>query len=351
MKVGIVGLPNAGKSSLFNILTGAGAHVDLYPFTTVERNVGVVLVPDERLERIAAIVKPRRLTRAHIDFVDVAGLVKGASHGEGLGNRFLADIREADILLHVVRGFDAADIPHVLDTVDPDRDADIVEAELALADLAVLDRWLDHARKEARTPEQQLPLRVAERVKAALERGDAPAGLTREERFCIRGLGLFAVKPALHALNCSDAEPPDPGRFPKLAAKRPLLFSAALEAGMAGMAESDRRELRTGLGLSPAGTTEIVSRCFDELGLMRFYTVKGEESRAWSAVRGTTAVEAAAAIHTDIGRGFIKAEVVSYQDLIAAGDFAAARAGGKVKVEGKNYVVQDGDILLIRFRT
>lgn len=351
MKVGIVGLPNAGKSSLFNILTGADARVDRYPFTTVDRNVGVVAVPDERLERIAAVIKPQRVTPAHVDFVDIAGLVKGASHGEGLGNRFLAHIREANLLLYVVRAFNSPDIPHVFDTIDPDRDLKILSAELALADLSVLERWLDHARKESRTPEQQLMLSTAERIKSALDRDEAMPQLNNEELASVRSLNLFALKPALYALNCSDTESTAISHFPRLATSAPILFSAALEQAMIGLDESEKAELRRMLGLDPRGPSAIVERCHEMLGLIRFYTIKGDESKAWSAPRGITAVEAAASIHSEIGKGFIKAEVVSYADLVSEGDFARARTNGKIRIEGKNYQVQDGDVLLIRFRT
>jgi len=349
MKVGIVGLPNVGKSSLFNLITAGSARVDLYPFTTIEKNVGVVLVPDERLQRIGEILKPEKLTRAHVDFVDIAGLVKGASKGEGLGNKFLGHIREADLILHLVRAFSSGDIPHVLDSVDPDRDVDIVEAELALADLDIVEKRLEHVRKEPKSPEQQLLLGALERAQTALVRGQHPE-LSAEERKVLKELGLIMAKPAIYAVNCSDSEPADPAAFPRTAARTTLLFSAALEAGMTDFTDEDRVEMRKSLNLAPEGPAGIVKRCFDALDLIRFYTVKGPESRAWSAPRGTTAVEAATMIHTDIGKGFIKAEVVAYTDLVAAGDFHVCRDKGHVKVEGKNYVVQDGDVLLIRFK-
>ena len=349
MKVGIVGLPNVGKSSLFNLITAGSARVDLYPFTTIEKNVGVVLVPDERLQRIGEILKPEKLTRAHVDFVDIAGLVKGASKGEGLGNKFLGHIREADLILHLVRAFSSGDIPHVLDSVDPDRDVDIVEAELALADLDIVEKRLEHVRKEPKSPEQQLLLGALERAQTALVRGQHPE-LSADERKALKELGLIMAKPVIYAVNCSDSEPADTTAFPRIAARTTLLFSAALEAGMTDFTDEDRVEMRKSLNLAPEGPAGIVKRCFDALDLIRFYTVKGPESRAWSAPRGTTAVEAATMIHTDIGKGFIKAEVVAYTDLVAAGDFHVCRDKGHVKVEGKNYVVQDGDVLLIRFK-
>jgi hypothetical protein len=349
MKVGIVGLPNVGKSSLFNLLTPGNAKVDLYPFTTIEQNVGVVLVPDERLDRIAQILKPEKATPAHVAFIDIAGLVKGASTGEGLGNKFLGHIREADLVLHLVRAFSAADIPHVLDTVDPDRDVAIVEAELAVADLAIVERRLEHVRKEPRNPERQLLLETLEKLHAALAKGERPV-LRPEESRVTRELGLIRTKPAIYVVNCSDTEPADPSRFPVTATKTSLLFSAALEAGMSDFAEADRVELRRSLNLAPEGPAGIVTRCFEALRLIRFYTVKGTESRAWAAPAGTTALEAAFLIHTEIGNGFIKAEVVNCRDLVACGDFHVCRDKGHVKVEGKTYVVQDGDVLLVKFR-
>lgn len=349
MRVGIVGLPNVGKSSLFNILTAGNARVDLYPFTTIEKNVGVVLVPDRRLDEIGRILRPEKLTQAHVEFVDIAGLVKGASQGEGLGNKFLGHIREADLVLHIVRAFGAGDIPHVLDTVDPDRDVDIVEAELAVADLDIVQKRLEHVRKEPKSPEQHLLLGALEHAEAALARGEHP-GLGHEESGALRDLGLVLAKPFIYAVNCSDNEPADPARFPRTAARTNLLFSAALEIGMADFSETEKTEMRRSLGLAPEGPAGIVSRCFAALDLIRFYTVKGPESRAWSAPRGITALEAATMIHTDIGKGFIKAEVVAHKDLVASGDFHACRDSGHVKVEGKNYVVQDGDVLLIRFK-
>jgi len=349
MKVGIIGLPNVGKSSLFNLLTAGSAKVDLYPFTTIDQNVGVVLVPDERLDRIAQILKPEKTTPAHVEFVDIAGLVKGASAGEGLGNKFLGHIREADLILHIVRAFSAGNIPHVFDSVNPDRDVAIVEAELAIADLAIVEKRLEHVRKESKTPEQQLLLEALEKLHSALARGERPS-LNPEQSRATRELGVILTKPVIYAVNCSDTEPADPSRFPKTVAKTGLLFSAALEAGMDDFGEPDRVELRRSLNLAPEGPAGIVNRCFDALRLIRFYTIKGTESRAWAAPAGTTALEAAFMIHTDIGNGFIKAEVVNYRDLVACGDFHVCREKGHIKVEGKTYVVQDGDVLLIKFR-
>jgi GTP-binding protein YchF len=351
MKIGIVGLPNVGKTSLFNILTGAGARVDLFPFTTIEKNLGVVMVPDHRLEEIARVIKPKKVTPAHIDFVDIAGLVKGASSGEGLGNKFLGHIREADLILHLIRNFTTPDIPHILDTIDPDRDAEIVEAELAIADLTVVERRLDSVPKEPPTPEKHLLITALEKLAANLRKGFSPPLLTPDERRAVKELSLFVLKPMLYCLNCSDNEPADPSHFPRLAQRTTLLFSAQLENEISDLPESDRIELRQSLNLTPEGPAKIVTACFAALDLIRFYTVKGEESRAWSAPRGTTALDAAYMIHSDLGKGFIKAEVVNWQDLIASGGFQTAHTTGKVKVEGKGYIIQDGDVLLIRFKT
>lgn len=350
MKIGVIGLPNVGKTSLFNILTGAGARVDLFPFTTIEKNVGVVTVPDPRLEEIARVLKPRKVTPAHIDFVDIAGLVRGASQGEGLGNRFLAHIRETDLILHLLRSFTNPDIPHVLDTIDPERDREIVENELAIADLQVVEKRLDSCRKEPRSPERDTLLTALEKLQLALSRGFAAPELTADERRAVRGLNLFVLKPVVYCLNTSDSESLDPARFPRLAARNFISFSAALENAITDMPESERRELRASLNLTPEGPTALVTTCFTTLNLIRFYTVKGEESRAWSAPHGTTALTAAYMIHTDIGDGFIKAEVVRCDDLITLGGFHQAQTAGKVKIEGKNYPIQDGDVLLIRFK-
>lgn len=350
MRVGIVGLPNAGKSSLFNILTGANAQVDVYPFTTIERNIGVVSVPDERLAGIGRIVSPKKLTPAHIDFVDIAGLVKGASHGEGLGNRFLSHIRETDLLLHLVRDFPDSNVPHVLETLDPDRDLAIVETELALADLDTVEGRLEHVRKESHSTERDVLLSGLEKLKSSLDTGFSPPLLHEDELRAVRDLNLFVLKPRLHAINCSDTLPTQPSRYPRLSSLRPVCFSTTLEAAIQNMTALERSELRVGLNVDPDGPTALVRRCFEALNLLSFYTIKGDEARSWAAPRGTTALEAASMIHTDIARGFIKAEVVSYSELNTAGDYRFAQQSGKVRIEGKNYVLQDGDILLIKFR-
>jgi hypothetical protein len=350
MRIGLVGLPNVGKSSLFNLLTEAGARVDAFPFTTLEKNTGVVLVPDERLARIQELLKPERLTPAHVEFVDIAGLVKGASQGEGLGNKFLAYIREASLMLHILRAFDSG-VVHPYGNVDPERDMEIAESELALADLEVVERRLETLVKETRTPEHQILLNALLKTQAALGGGLVLPSLLPEERAAVRAFGLFVQKPVIYALNCSQDVASDATRWPKLQGKDLFLFSAALETEIKDFADAEKRELRQSLRLAEAGPAGIVERCFARLGLIRFYTVKGKESRAWAIEQGTHVVDAARSIHSDMADGFIKADVLSYDDLVAAGDFALAREQGKVKVEGKGYAVKDGDVILIKFRT
>jgi hypothetical protein len=351
MKIGIVGLPNAGKSSLFNLLTKAGAKVDLYPFTTIEKNVGVVVVPDERLRRIGELLKPPKLTSATIEFVDIAGLVKGASKGEGLGNKFLSHIRETNLLLHLIRNFSDASIPHIYENVDPERDMEIVNTELAVTDLEVVERRLSTLVKEAKTPENQTRLHALEKVKKALSIGFQPLTLNHEELESIKEMGLFIVKPTIYALNCSDSTPVDINTMPKLKNQDVLLFSAALEEEIEDFSETEKHEARKELNLSEGGPAGIVQKCFTRLNLIRFYTVKGEESRAWSIPRGTKIVGAAGKIHSDFAEGFIKAEVVAFDDLAASGNFHLAKEHGKVRIEGKNYEVKDGDVILIKFKT
>jgi ribosome-binding ATPase len=351
MRIGIVGLPNVGKSSLFNLLTKAGAKVDLYPFTTIEKNVGMVLVPDERLEKIGELLKPPKLTPATIEFVDIAGLVKGASQGEGLGNKFLAHVRESHLLLHLLRFFPDTSIPHVYENVDPERDMDIVNAELAVTDLEIVERNLSHLTKEAKTPENQIRIQTLEKVKQALSCGFEPPVLNHEESESIKEMGLFIVKPTIYALNCSDSVAVDLNALPKLKNKDVFLFSVILEEELEGFSEAEKRDARQELHLAAEGPVGIVQKCFDRLNLIRFYTVKGDESRAWSIPRGTKIVDAAGKIHSDFAEGFIKAEVVAFQDLAASGNFHLAKEHGKVRVEGKSYEVKDGDVILIKFKT
>jgi GTP-binding protein YchF len=350
MRIGLVGLPNVGKSSIFNLLTNAGARVDSFPFTTIEKNTGVVLVPDARLERIRELLKPEKLTPAHIEFVDIAGLVKGASQGEGLGNKFLAHVRETSLMLHVLRAFDSG-IAHPLGAIDPMRDLEIVESELAIADLEVVEHRLQTLVKESRTPEHEILLHALHKMQHSLGSGLVAPALSPEERASLRSFGLFSLKPVVFVVNCSEDDPTDVAPWTALRNKDVFLVSAALETEAKDFPDSEKRELRKSLGLAESGPAGIVEHCLERLGLIRFYTVKGAESRAWAIEQGTSIVDAAGRIHTTMAEGFIKAEVLAYDDLVASGDFPAAREHGKVRVEGKNYVVKDGDVILIKFRT
>lgn len=335
MKIGIVGLPNSGKSSLFNLLTGAGAATGLYPFTTTDKNIGVVAIQDERLNRLAAITKHQKITPATIHLVDIAGLVKGASQGEGLGNKFLAHIREVDLILHLVRVFDDSNIPHQYSSVDPKRDYEIVTYELLAADLEVVEKRLDRIKKKAEAREEASLL---EDLKQRLARGERLESTTVPA-----DLHLLSDKPETVVLNFGA----DGNRTPNLDG---YAISIKVEEEIVDFTPAEKRELRVALNLTPAGVEGLIEDSCRRLRLIRFYTVKGDETRAWAIASGSTALEAAGRIHGDLKDGFIKAEVVNADDLISCGDFASAASKGKVKVEGREYRVQDGDVLLVKFR-
>ncbi|MBS4015146.1 MAG: redox-regulated ATPase YchF [Candidatus Latescibacteria bacterium] len=349
MKVGLVGLPNVGKSSFFNLLTEANVKVDLYPFTTIEKNVGIVVVPDERLKIIGDILKPPKLTYATIEFIDIAGLVKGASQGEGLGNKFLSHIRETDLILHIIRNFEDGSIPHIYNTIEPIRDLEIVESELALADLDIIKRNTEKLRKSAVSVEEKHHLKILDDLEDSLSKGFFSSKLESADRQLIKDLNLFVLKPCIYAINCSDKTKTDSEALLNLKDKNTFLFSIALEDGLDGFDEDEKLELRQSLGLAINGISGIVEECFKRLDLIRFYTIKGDESRAWAVPRHTNIVDAAGKIHTDMASGFIKAEVVQFNDLVACGDFHNAREAGHIRIEGKNYLVKDGDIILVKF--
>lgn len=342
MRLGIVGLPNAGKSSLFNLLTHARAKVDLYPFTTIDQNVGIVGVPDDRLQTLGEILKPPKLTPATIEIIDIAGLVDGASKGEGLGNQFLGHIREVDMIIHLLRGFTASSVPHIYDSVNPERDREIVEAELALADLAVITNRLQKIIKGPRTEEVEL----LTTIKTVLEQGQPLRCLNARELETVKPLNLFCCKPLLYALNLD----PNEGNTFSINREKIFTFSAQLEEEIADFAEPEKRELRHSTGLNEAGPLGIIETSFTQLGLIRFYTVKGDETRAWSVPHGTKMADAAGKIHSDLKEGFIKSEVASFPDLVAAGGFHEAKNTGKVRIEGREYIVQDGDVILVKFK-
>ena len=363
LKLGIVGLPNVGKSTLFNALTAARAEAANYPFCTVEPNVGMVEVPDQRLDRLAEIVMPKRTVPAVVQFVDIAGLVKGAAEGEGLGNKFLANIRETDAIVHVVRCFEDEDVTHVMGAVDPVRDREVIEFELALSDLATVEKRLDKTRRSARTGDKEAlaELPALERAFEFLKEGRGlwEAKLSADESAALAPLSLLTSKPVLYAANVSDSElHGDEG--PHLTALRAAIrasgehaevvpFSAKIEAELAELSPEDRKEFLSSLGLESAGLDRLIHAGYHLLGLQTYFTAGEQEVRAWTIHRGDTAPKAAAVIHTDFERGFIRAETVSYGDFVANDGWKGAREKGAVRSEGKEYVVSDGDVLLFRF--
>ena len=359
LKCGIVGLPNVGKSTLFNALTKAGVAAENYPFCTIEPNVGIVEVPDPRLAQLSAIVKPQKIQPAIVEFVDIAGLVAGASKGEGLGNQFLANIRETDAIVHVVRCFDDPNVIHVSGSVDPLRDIEVIDTELALADMATVEKALNRYRRPASSGDKEAKILVAvlEKCFAQLDQGKAVRGLdlSKEEWASIKPFCLITAKPVLYAANVAEDGFSDNPLLAKVEAhaaeegSQVVALCASIEAEIADLDDADKIDFLESMGLHEAGLDRLIRAGYTLLGLQTYFTAGVKEVRAWTIHAGDTAPQAAGVIHTDFEKGFIKAEVISFDDLVALGSVAEARAKGKARLEGKDYVMQDGDVVEFRF--
>ena len=361
MKIGIVGLPNVGKSTMFNSITNAGAECANYPFCTIEPNVGMVPVPDERLDELTKLYNPEKTTYAVIEFVDIAGLVKGASKGEGLGNKFLSHIREVDAIAQVVRCFEDPNIVHVDGNINPLRDVETINLELIFADLETIEKRLDKTNKLLKADKKyQIEINALNRLKETLEAGK-PARIveiTDEEKEFLRDLFLLTSKPIIYIANVSEeqlsnAENDENVKKVMELAKREntkcIPLCAKIEEELTALEGEDKKEMLEALGLDESGLDKVIKESYDLLGLMSFLTAGEPEVRAWTIRKGTKAPVAAGKIHSDIQRGFIKAEIVSYDDLIREGSMVAAREKGLVRAEGKEYIMQDGDIVLFKF--
>ena len=364
MKLGIVGLPNVGKSTLFNSLTKAGAESANYPFCTIDPNIGVVAVPDERLQKLGEMYQSKKVTPAVIEFVDIAGLVKGASKGEGLGNQFLANIREVDAIVHVVRCFEDTNVVHVDGSVDPVRDIETINLELIFSDIEILDRRIAKTAKGARMDKTLAKeLALLEKIKAHLEEGNLAKtfelGEDEDEQKWFKEYNLLTAKPVIYAANVSEDDLADDGasnayvqkvrEHAKEEACEVFVICAQIEQEIAELDDEEKAMFLEELGLKESGLEKLIKASYSLLGLISYLTAGEDETRAWTIKIGTKAPQAAGKIHTDFERGFIKAEVVNYKDLLAQGSLAAAREKGLVGMEGKDYVVKDGDVILFRF--
>jgi hypothetical protein len=359
IKCGIVGLPNVGKSTLFNALTRAQIAAENYPFCTIDPNVGVVGVPDPRLDVLAGIVKPERVLPAAVEFVDIAGLVAGASKGEGLGNQFLAHIRETDAIAHVVRCFVDDDIVHVSGKVDPISDIDVIDTELGLADLASVEKAVDRAAKAAKGGDKDAARKrdLLTRLREHLNNGSPARSmeLSPEERVDLRELHLLTLKPIMYVANVNESGFTNNPQLDQVAARAKkegavvVAVCAAMEAEIAQLADADRAEFLKDLGLAEPGLDRVIRGAYQLLGLQTYFTAGVKEVRAWTVKAGSTAPQAAGVIHTDFERGFIRAEVIGYEDFLACKGEAGAKEAGKLRLEGKEYIVREGDVMHFRF--